>query len=111
MKIYFENGELSPEIEFDFHVDYYCDATYGYSQNVFDLNMYLNASKNAVVYTNSLAALSMKYAWNEEIQDFDIFMREHKGRPFKRISELYGGKIRISQNVRAMWMSGCFGCI
>lgn len=110
MKIYFENGELSLKDDLYCGYNFKCDAKYGYSENEKFLDKCISINPNAIVYTNSLASLSSKYAWNKIDNDYDIYMRETKEDEFTKISNLYGGRIRLSQNVRKMFLSGCFGC-
>ena len=57
-----------------------------------------------------VTALSNFYAWSVELGVPEIYMRDNS-KKFVRIDELYGGRIRIHQNVMGMYRSGVFGNI
>lgn len=111
MKIYFEDGRLLPQDMLPFQYNYKVDATNGYSNCENTLRLIRARKPNSVVYTNMITALSNFYAWNDELEAPEIYMRDDHSKEFVRIDKLAGGQIRRSQNVMAMYRAGVFGNI
>lgn len=110
MKIYFEDGQLLPQSMLQFKFDHQIDASEGYSYCEDALRWIDKNDPEGTVYTNMVTALSNSYTWNNELGAPEIYMRDNS-KKFVRIDELYGGRIRVSQNVMAMYRSGLFGNI
>jgi hypothetical protein len=108
MKIYFENGELLNHSKLPFKHYYRVDAATGYTPCENALRWIKKDDPESIVYTNQITALSNFYAWNQELQTPEIYMRNDSGE-FIRIDELAQRKIRCSQNVMAMYRAGIFG--
>lgn len=110
MKIYFENGRLLSYVKLPAERYYIVNARDGYSPCEETLRWIKDNDPEAVVYTNQITALSNFYAWNDELNAPEIYMRNEECE-FTRIDELAYGKIRRSQNVMAMFRAGVFGNI
>ena len=106
MKIYFEDGELSlckSVLNATF-----IDAGYGFYDNYRRLKL-LNDSKgaDAVVYTNSLVALSSDWCWNEKDHRPELYLRNIGGE-WTICTELTDKEIRRAHNLEKMYVAGSF---
>ena len=112
MKIYFEDGELVNSKYLPFN-DYYrkVDAKYGPKQNQSDLDEIKEYDRECCVYTNSLIALSNEYAWNEELEVPEIYIRAGEHMNFHRIDELTERELRFAHNICKMYLAGSFDTI
>ena len=106
MKIYFEDGEL---VQSGYFTNYNrIDAKYGVSANMVRLDVLRQTEPDAIVYTNSIIALSNEYAWNEELQVPEIYIRAGEHMIFTRIDKLTTRQLREGHNIAKMWISGEF---
>ena len=108
MKIYFEDGELCKPEKVPFKYDFRVDAKKGYSDNCNTLESLHEFIPDAVIYTNSLVALSNRYAQNKEESAPDIYIRFGEYMVFTRIDKCTDREIRESHNIMAMYMNGAF---
>ena len=108
MKIYFEDGELLNTKNLSFNWDNCVDARYGYSQNIKVLDMFNEVNPKMVIYTNQITALDNIYAWNEELEVPEIYIRAGEYMAFTRIDELTNRELRRGHNIMKMYISGEF---
>ena len=109
MKIYFEDGELKNVFkEIPETVTLMLDAKYGFSECDYSLWKLTNINYDAVVYTNAITALSNRWAWNEELQVPEIYIRDKNG-VFTRIDQLTPKMLREGHNIMRMYIAGAFG--
>lgn len=106
MKIYFEDGKLCSFLPIK--IDYRIDAGDGYSRNTADLELYMETNPSATIYTNSLAALSNKYVWNETLHVPELYIRAGEYLTFTRIDELTQMELRHEHNLMKMYIAGEF---
>ena len=108
MKIYFEDGELKNVLsELQYKIDMILDAQYGFSfceTTLFELKQ---SNYNAVVYTNMITALRNEYAWNNELNVPEIYIRNKDG-VFTRIDKLTYKALREAHNIMKMYIAGTF---
>ena len=110
MKIYFEDGELLPVKRLSFKYDCKIDAKYGYSYCVKHLDALLNMGRSEmVIYTNSLIALDNQYAWNDELNVPEIYIRAGEHMVFTRIDELTTREFKARHDIMAMYIANEFG--
>lgn len=108
MKIYFEDGELLDTNSFPLKVDLVVDAGRGYSDNIMWLDHYNERDTNTVVYTNSIFVFNNWYAWNEELNVPEIYIRDKKTGEFKRIDELTPRRLTKGHNLAKLYINGEF---
>lgn len=108
MKIYFEDGELRHYTQIPFNVDLAIQANLGVNQNLDMLEWYLANKPNITVYTNSIFAFDNRYAWNEELNAPEIYIRAGERMEFTRIDKLTNRELRQGHNLAKMYVSGEF---
>jgi hypothetical protein len=112
MKIYFEDGPLLTR---KFLQPYYhiIDAGfgYGYTRHELELIQKLEEKRDAhiVVYTNAPIAFSNIYAWDEEAQVPQIYIRDNKNGIFTRIDEMTERELRPGHNLWRLYEANEFG--
>lgn len=106
MKIYFEDGKLCSFLPVK--MDYRIDAGDGFSRNAADLELYMETNPSAAIYTNSLAALSNKYVWNETLHVPELYIRAGEYMDFHRIDTLTERELRQGHNLMKMYIAGEF---
>ena len=112
MQIYFEDGELKPEVRATIYADHKIDGKNGFRQNERALDEYNKIYKNQTVriYTNSLVALSNVYCWNNELQVPELYIRPWFGaKDFVRVDKLTSRMLREGHNLLRMYMANEFG--
>ena len=109
MKIYFEDGALITSSGLPFEYECRIDARSGYSANRSDLDSIKHFNPNKIIYTNSLVALSNEYAWNEELQVPELYIRAGEHMVFTRIDELTTRELKQGHNLMKMYMANEFG--
>ena len=108
MKIYFEDGELKNVLsELQYKIDMILDAKYGFSFCDLALFELKQSNNKAIVYTNSIMALSNEYAWNNELNVPEIYIRNKDG-VFTRIDKLTYKALREAHNITRMYIAGAF---
>ena len=107
MKIYFEDGELvsSGYLPIDSYT--VVNAACGVHSNINCLDIIKQYTPNAVVYTNSIIAFDNKYAWNEELNTCEVYIRAGEHGIFTPINKIYPN-IRQVNNIAKMWLAGMF---
>ena len=113
LKIYFDDGQISYYFSsLPFEPDYVVDASYGVTNNLNYLNTIGELSKfkekEFIVYTNSILALSNRYAWNEETNSPEIYIRRQHDKNFIHINELTNRELRQGHNIAKMYINGEF---
>lgn len=111
MKIYFEDGQLVTSKYFPITDYYKLDAADGPTHNRNMLDTIKECSPDRVIYTNSLIALSNEYAWNEELEVPEIYIRAGEHMNFHRIDELTERELRFAHNICKMYLAGSFDTI
>ena len=108
MKIYFEDGELltSNHLPFDQYI--VVNAANGISRNISVLNEIKETNPNAIVYTNSIFAISNEYAWNDELKVPEVYIRSGEHMIFTRIDKLTMKELRFAHNLARMYVNGAF---
>lgn len=108
MKIYFEDGELvsSGYLPIDRYI--VVNAGSGVNTNIKVLDDIKEYNPNAVVYTNSIFAFSNIYAWNEELEVPEVYIRTGKDGIFTRIDYLTDKELRFAHNLAKMYVAGTF---
>lgn len=109
MKIYFEDGELKPTRRIA-GVDYLysIDASRGYSYCKNILNYAKLSYPNDSIYTNSIAALSNEYCWNDELGVAELYLRDVVTKKFVRVDMLTDKEIRKPHNLMHIYMNDGF---
>ena len=107
MKIYFEDGKLLNFDKFPVIPDYIVEAGHGISNNMKLLDSIYNNNRNSVTYTNSICALSNKYAWNDKLNLPEIYIRDNQGK-FKNITSFTNRELKQGHNIAKMYISGEF---
>ncbi len=108
MKIYFEDGKLEDVKRLPVMPDYIVDAANGVSENINLLdNLYLN-NYNSIIYTNSIFAFNNRYAWNEDLQLPEIYIRDNKHGLFTNITNFTERILREGHNLTKMYIAGEF---
>lgn len=108
MKIYFEDGELCTSKYLPITNYEKVDAKYGISANMIRLDLLQKTEPNATVYTNSIMAFHNKYAWNEELEVPEIYIRAGEHMIFTRIDKLTNRELRRAHNLAKMYVAGEF---
>lgn len=108
MKIYFEDGMTLPKERLAFEFGYRVDARFGFSDNQSQLDAILEMRPDAVIYTNSLVALSNKYCWNEKLKVPELYIRAGEYMIFTRIDELTTRELRKGHNLAKLYINGEF---
>lgn len=108
MKIYFEDGLLVNLQDVPADLIIKIDATEGPRDNQYKLECAKEYHPDAVIYTNSLIALANEYAWNEELEVPEIYIRAGEYRWFHRIDELTERELRFAHNICKMYLAGSF---
>ena len=112
LKIYFEDSRLYNTDTLSFEPDYVVDASLGvthslnYLNNLDELSRMRN--KDFILYTNSILALSNRYAWNEKTNSSEIYIRRWKDEDFININDLTNREIRYAHNIAKMYINGEF---
>lgn len=115
MKIFFEDGLLYNVVEVEGEIYNYFDedveidvveAAHGVSYVTAHLN-YFNSLENAAIYTNSILALDNKYAWNEELEVPEVYIRVGK-HLWKRIDALTDRELREGHNLAKLYLASEF---
>lgn len=108
MKIYFEDGELRHHTQIPFEPDLVIQAGRGVTENIEILDLFVEHHPDATVYTNSIFAFSNVYAWNEELEVPEVYIRAGERMEFTRIDKLTEKELRYAHNLAKMYVSGSF---
>lgn len=110
MKIYFEDGMLVTSSYLPLHTNHYytIDAKYGVASTMASLDTLRECEPDAIVYTNSILALSNVYAWNEELKVPEVYIRAGEHMEFTRIDKLTERELRYAHNLAKMYVTGLF---
>jgi hypothetical protein len=111
MKIYFEDGPLlTRKILHPYY--YIIDASFGYNYTHHELELIqkLEEKREAhiIVYTNAPIAFSNIYAWDEEAQVPQIYIRNKEG-IFTRIDEMTNRELKQGHNLWRLYEANEFG--
>lgn len=107
MKIYFEDGILRSNNDLPVTPDHIVDASDDVSQNMDMLYSLRMHEPSCTVYTNSILAFSNRYAWNEELQIPEIYIRK-ENRAFVNITHFTNRELKGGHNLAKMYISGEF---
>lgn len=103
MKIYFEDGKIdNPPF-----CDYAIDAAEGVRANISKLDIIKEKEPDAVIYTNSIFAFCNTYAWDNELNRPEIYIRDSSGE-FKNITEFTGRQLKEGHNLAKLYIAGEF---
>lgn len=108
MKIYFEDGKLISTSRLPIKINLILDATCGFSYCQRMLDITKNYNPNASVYTNQLYAFNNYYAWNEELEVPEVYIRDAITDEFVRIDKLTTRLLRRGHNLAKLYISGEF---
>ena len=114
MKIYFEDGPLEDVSQLPFKPNLIISADDGISSNfnALDFEMHRKCdgviTDDYVIYTNSIAAFRNQYAWNEQLQVPEIYIRAGENQSFTRIDELTERVLREGHNLAHLYVAGEF---
>lgn len=106
LKIYFEDGSLcAPNFKYDCKID----AAEGCSANRRAFIACQKTNPDSIIYTNSTIVLEQSYyAWNDNCNEFDIFVREGADQEFMRINEAFGHRIFSGARIDVLLFSGIY---
>lgn len=107
MKIYFEDGSLRDYHQLPIKPLFILDASDGTTYREF-LDSILVNHPDAIVYTNSIAAFNNKYAWNDQLELPEIYVRAGEYLIFTRIDKVTDKKLNKTDNLAKMYMDGEF---
>lgn len=103
MKIYFEDGRLdNPPF-----CDYAIDAAEGMRANISKLDIIKEKEPNSVIYTNSIFTFDNTYAWDNELNRPEIYIRDSSGE-FKNITEFTSRQLKEGHNLAKLYIAGEF---
>ena len=103
MRIYFEDGRLeNPPF-----CDYAKDAAEGMRANISKLDIIKEKEPDSVIYTNSIFAFCNTYAWDNELNRPEIYIRDSSGE-FKNITEFTGRQLKEGHNLAKLYIAGEF---
>ena len=108
MKIYFEDGDLVNSLLLPVYIDYKVDANRGVTANIYRLDLLNEKQPWATIYTNSIFAFNNIYAWNEELQAPEIFIRAGEADKWVRIDKLTNRTLKHGHNLAKMYVAGEF---
>lgn len=108
MKIYFEDGCLMHTSLVPVEIDFTVDARNGVTENIETLDLFVRQRPDAIIYTNSIFAFNNMYAWNEELNVPEVYIRTN-GTEFTRIDKLTHRELRQGHNLAKMYVAGEFG--
>lgn len=108
MKIYFEDGTLRSHSKLPIKPDYIVDATLGVTTCLNILENINETDNDCIVYTNSIIALNNEYAWNNDKQVSEIYIRTMEDSEFKRIDTLTKKCIRKEHNIAKLYIAKHF---
>lgn len=108
MKIYFEDGELQHSSLLPVMPKYEVHANKGVTDNIELLDLILEKDTDAVVYTNSIFAIYSLYAWNDELDVPDIYIRAGNDGKWVRIDKLTNRTLKPGHNLAKMYVAGEF---
>ena len=108
MKIYFEDGKLVNIKQLPIAPDYVIDASDGVTACMNMLDRIYSTNRDAVVYTNSIIAFSIRYAWNEERKIPDVYIRGGEYMEFTNIALLTNRQLREGHNLAKLYLGGEF---
>lgn len=103
MKIYFEDGRLDNPPFCDYHVD----AAEGVMANIYWLDAIKEKIPDSVIYTNSIFAFDNTYAWDNELNRPEIYIRDSSGE-FKNITEFTARLLKEGHNLAKLYIAGEF---
>lgn len=109
MKIFFEDGILRDSSQLPFTCYVVVNASCGVSRNIAVLDELACSEPDAIVYTNSIFAFSNVYAWNDESNVPEIYIRSGENTEFTRIDKLTEKELRYAHNLAKMYVAGSFG--
>ena len=103
MRIYFEDGRLeNPPF-----CDYAIGAAEGMRANISKLDIIKEKEPDSVIYTNSIFAFCNTYAWDNELNRPEIYIRDSSGE-FKNITEFTGRQLKEGHNLAKLYIAGEF---
>lgn len=108
MKIYFEDDELRHYTQLPFTADLVVQASRGVTQNIEELDRFMECHPDATIYTNSIFAFNNMYAWNERLQVPEVYIRAGEHMTFTRIDKLTQRELRRGHNLAHMYVAGEF---
>lgn len=108
MKIYFEDGELQHPSLLPVMPKYEVHANKGVTDNIELLDLILEKDTDATVYTNSIFAIYSLYAWNDELDVPEIYIRAGKEGTWVRIDKLTNRTLKPGHNLAKMYVAGEF---
>ena len=109
MKIYFEDGILRSARQLPFPYPHVIEASRGITNNKMMLDWLKESHKDAIVYTNSLVAISTQYCWNERLQVPEFYVRAGEHLVFTRVDELTLGDFDNMKNILKVYIQEQFG--
>lgn len=108
MKIYFEDGELRNLTQLPEKPEFTIDAGKGITNAIKELDLFSEINPACIIYTNSIAAFSNRYAWNDKLQVPEIYIRAGEDMLFTRIDNLTGRILREGLNLAHLYLGGEF---
>lgn len=117
MKIYFEDGPLSKDMtKMPPNMISAIDASYGVTNNIRVLETFKEREEDedisdTVIYTNDISALNTRYAWNDELNVPEIYIRignDIEFKPFIRIDNLTKRVLRKEDDIAKLYLAGEF---
>lgn len=108
MKIYFEDGKLVGLKRLPVTPDYVMNAADGVTENLKLLDILSTTQPDCVIYTNSILAFSNRYAWNQNLQLPEIWIRDHAHGLFTNITNFTERELREGRNLAHLYINGEF---
>jgi len=112
MKIFYEEGPLRKRSEVSLPGQYMrIESEYGPLHNIACFDHLSEFHPDAIIYTNSIMALSSGYGWNEETKQHDIFLRVGENGDFSDfapIQYLTSRELRQGHNIQKLYIAGEF---
>lgn len=108
MKVYFEDGELRSTSQLSVKPNFVIDAGKGFTESIRLLDLAYDANPDCVVYTNSIAAVNNRYAWNDQLLVPEVYIRSGEHMLFTRIDALTERELRQGHCLARLYVAGEF---
>ena len=86
---------------------FYDNQSEGMRANISKLDIIKEKEPDSVIYTNSIFAFDNTYAWDNEFNRPEIYIRDSSGE-FKNITEFTSRQLKEGHNLAKLYIAGEF---